>query len=227
MGALRRHYNHNKHSILRGERPRVRASPASLCCGPWASHIYPSLVLVHPRKTRHCLTERLLMGHKESNKQTNNKQNTISVVFHWLTISDIWSFCLPLTEDIKLRLLRKRELVAFLLLYSVDGRCHVSVDIHCLFLTVPWLVYSAWLLHFLVKLTYFFLHDKTILYEVYVLSQDTYVWEKIQSTQGLEFKNKIVFQVAWPCLIFYSHPNFLSTFKGFPSSAILFPNFPM
>ena len=33
-------------------------------------HMYPSLVLVQPRKTRPCLTERLLMGHKESN-QTN------------------------------------------------------------------------------------------------------------------------------------------------------------
>ena len=31
---------------------------------------YPSLVLVQPRKTRPCLTERLLMGRKESN-QTN------------------------------------------------------------------------------------------------------------------------------------------------------------
>ena len=43
----------------------VRASPASLRCGPWARHIYPSLVLVQPRKTRPCLTERLLMGRKE------------------------------------------------------------------------------------------------------------------------------------------------------------------
>ena len=34
--------------------------------------IYPSLVLVQPRKTRPCLTERLLMGHKESN-QTNKQ----------------------------------------------------------------------------------------------------------------------------------------------------------
>ena len=32
-----------------------------------ARHIYPSLVLVQPRKTRPCLTERLLMGRKESN----------------------------------------------------------------------------------------------------------------------------------------------------------------
>ena len=41
---------------------------ASLHCGPWARHIYPSLVLVQPRKNRPCLTERLLMGPKESNQ---------------------------------------------------------------------------------------------------------------------------------------------------------------
>ena len=52
-------------------RPRgrgVRASPTSLRCGPWARHIDPSLVLDQPRKTRPCLTERLLMGCKESNQ---------------------------------------------------------------------------------------------------------------------------------------------------------------
>ena len=48
--------------------PRVRASLASLHCGPWARHIYPSLVVVQPRKTRPCLTKRLLMGRKESKK---------------------------------------------------------------------------------------------------------------------------------------------------------------
>ena len=37
---------------------------------PWARHIYPSLVLVQPRKTLPYITERLLMGRKESN-QTN------------------------------------------------------------------------------------------------------------------------------------------------------------
>ena len=58
---------------LETERPRVRASPGSLRCGPWARHIYPSLVLVQPRKTCPCLTEILLMGLKESNK-TNKKQ---------------------------------------------------------------------------------------------------------------------------------------------------------
>ena len=50
--------------------PRVRATPASLLSGPWARQIYPSLVLVQPRKTRPCLIEILLMGRKESN-QTN------------------------------------------------------------------------------------------------------------------------------------------------------------
>ena len=51
---------------------RIRASPASLRYGPWARHIYPSLVLVQPRKTRPYITERLLMGCKESN-QTNEQ----------------------------------------------------------------------------------------------------------------------------------------------------------
>ena len=57
---------------LETEGPRVRASSASLRCGPWSRHIYPSSVLVQPRKTRPYITERLLMGRKESNKQTNN-----------------------------------------------------------------------------------------------------------------------------------------------------------
>ena len=39
---------------LETEGPRVRASPASLSCGPRATHVYPSLVLVQPRKNRHC-----------------------------------------------------------------------------------------------------------------------------------------------------------------------------
>ena len=60
-----------KSAWLETAEPRVQASPVSLRCGPWAIHINPSLVLVQPqRKTRPCLTERLLMGRKESN-QTN------------------------------------------------------------------------------------------------------------------------------------------------------------
>ena len=58
--------------------PRVRASPASLRCGPWARHIYPSLVLVQPGKNRPFLTERLLIGCKESNQ--TNKQYMIKNV---------------------------------------------------------------------------------------------------------------------------------------------------
>ena len=52
----------------------------ALC--PWARHIYPSLVLVQPRKTRPCLTERLLMGRKESNQI--NKSSAIWSVPHAL-----------------------------------------------------------------------------------------------------------------------------------------------
>ena len=59
-------------ALLETEGPRVRASPASLRCGPGARHIYPILVLVQPRKTRPCFIERVLMGRKESN-QTNKK----------------------------------------------------------------------------------------------------------------------------------------------------------
>ena len=45
----------------------------SLRCGPRARHIYPSLVLVQPRKIHPCLTEKILMGRKESTK--TNKHN--------------------------------------------------------------------------------------------------------------------------------------------------------
>ena len=49
-------------------------------CGPRARHIYPSLVLVKPRITRPCLTERLLMGRKELN-QTNKMPEYRSHMF--------------------------------------------------------------------------------------------------------------------------------------------------
>ena len=39
--------------------------------GPRARHIYHSLVLVQPRMTRPCLTERLSMGRTESNQTSN------------------------------------------------------------------------------------------------------------------------------------------------------------
>ena len=40
-------------------------------------HIYPSLVLVQPRKTHPCLTERLLMGRKESNQIMEKSWNYV------------------------------------------------------------------------------------------------------------------------------------------------------
>ena len=43
-------------------------------------HINPSLVLVQPRKTRPYITERLLMGRKES-KQTNKHYELIQLGF--------------------------------------------------------------------------------------------------------------------------------------------------
>ena len=49
----------------RGFEPHRRHCVVSL-----SKNIIPSLVLVQPRKTRPFITERLLMGHKESN-QTN------------------------------------------------------------------------------------------------------------------------------------------------------------
>ena len=68
-----------KSAWLETEGQRVQASPASLRCGRWARHNYPSLVLAQPRKTRLCLTERLLMGHKESNQTNQMKIGNIVI----------------------------------------------------------------------------------------------------------------------------------------------------
>ena len=51
----------------------------ALC--PWARHINPSLVLVQPRKTRPYITERLLMGRKESNQTKANKTSQKWLIF--------------------------------------------------------------------------------------------------------------------------------------------------
>ena len=40
-------------------------------------HIHPSLALVQPRKTGPCLTERLLMGRKESNQTKSSNKKSI------------------------------------------------------------------------------------------------------------------------------------------------------
>ena len=49
------------------------------CIVSLSKNIDPSLVLVQPRKTGPFITERLLMGHKESNQTNKNKQNKIQV----------------------------------------------------------------------------------------------------------------------------------------------------
>ena len=57
-------------------------TPITMLC-PWARHINPILVLVQPRRTCPFITERLLMGHKESH--WTNKTNTL-----YLTIK-LWN----------------------------------------------------------------------------------------------------------------------------------------
>ena len=54
------------------------------CAVVLEQHFYPSHLLVQPRKTRPCLTERLLMGRKESNQTNTQKRiitNTCQVCF--------------------------------------------------------------------------------------------------------------------------------------------------
>ena len=53
--------------------------------------MYPSLVLVQPRKTRLCLTERLLMGRKKSN-QTKNKRKRPSFFEKLILVYSIIDF---------------------------------------------------------------------------------------------------------------------------------------
>ena len=78
----------------RGFEPHPRHCVVSL-----SKNIYPSLVLVQPRKTRSFITERVLMGRKESNQTNKNKAIILT---------------------------RKRELVALLVL-SFGWRVTVNV----------------------------------------------------------------------------------------------------
>ena len=52
------------------------------CVVSLSKNINPSLVLVQPRKTRPFITERLLMGCKESNQTKSNKNLSFSIVNH-------------------------------------------------------------------------------------------------------------------------------------------------
>ena len=78
-------------------------SPASLCCGPWARHIYPSLVLVKPRKTSPYLTERLLIN------------QTVNPVYNGH--SKIDKTKILMTNDSLMKVLQNAPLGAFILQY--------------------------------------------------------------------------------------------------------------
>ena len=67
----------------RGFEPHRRHCVVSL-----SKNINPSLVLVQPRKTRPFITERLLMGRKESN-QTNKKEIGLASYRQILNICDL------------------------------------------------------------------------------------------------------------------------------------------
>ena len=70
--------------------------------------LYPSLVLVQPRKTRPCLTERLLVGRKESN-QTNMSFNS------YMSICTVWRLW-PTRVDASLSTKQTNKLWAFALI---------------------------------------------------------------------------------------------------------------
>ena len=50
------------------------------CVVSLSKNINPSLVLVQPRKTRPFITERLLMGRKESNQTNKSMSNQLTLV---------------------------------------------------------------------------------------------------------------------------------------------------
>ena len=58
-----------------GPKGRVFEPHRRHCVVSLSKNINPSLVLVQPRKTRPFVTERLLMGRKESNQHTNMKND--------------------------------------------------------------------------------------------------------------------------------------------------------
>ena len=62
-------------------------------CDPRARHIYPSLVLVQPRKMRPCLIERLLMGCKESNQTKSSPGAVETQVFDQKMRPVCFKFC--------------------------------------------------------------------------------------------------------------------------------------
>ena len=56
-----------------------------------SKNIYPSLVLVQPRKTRPFITERLLMGRKESNQTNKQTDHIFMEADNGPVTCDIWT----------------------------------------------------------------------------------------------------------------------------------------
>ena len=70
----------------RGFEPHRRHCVVSL-----SKNINPSLVLVQPRKTRPFITERLLLGHKETN-QTNKLSDGLVAMVIYIQLIALLSF---------------------------------------------------------------------------------------------------------------------------------------
>ena len=65
------------------------------CVVSLSTNINPSLVLVQPRKTHPFITERLLMGHKESNQTNKNNFHYKIQRFRSLNFKK-YCFCKPI-----------------------------------------------------------------------------------------------------------------------------------
>ena len=109
----------------RGFEPHRRHCVVSL-----SKNINPSLVLVQPRKTRPFITERLLMGRKETNQ--TNKQNFDTVKSGW-SIVYIEGFQVIISKNIMFLSLK----IDFVIANSADPNemppyAAFHLDIHCL-----------------------------------------------------------------------------------------------
>ena len=62
------------------------------CVVSLSKNINPSLVLVQPRKTHPFITERLLMGRKESNQTKKQTQFEVSTWFSYFVVKIIWYY---------------------------------------------------------------------------------------------------------------------------------------
>ena len=70
------------------------------CVVSLSKNINPSLVLVQPRKTRPFITERLLMGRKESNQTIGNIGSVSMIHYEMLSISASTSVIMQKEENI-------------------------------------------------------------------------------------------------------------------------------